>query len=379
MNIQSIKSERELEHNLHETGLSLSASKYIVKLCKPELLKKNEKHLAEKTKTEIEKMCNDNSMTNDENNIIFNNEYLKEKTKTGLERLLKANGKTRREARQIVYEHFHSTKYLRTALDIKNEIESLIESIRIKIYGKEYNEELLNNLLNELKIKFNNIFDINTIINNAEDKKKEIEEIKINFEKKYNNKIEFIKKEIESKTYNKCQYNNLNNKKVLLQRHYDNLKESYDRLLQEKNLLNLSINVENINLKQKIVDYEIEINKLNKEKNYYKCLIEKNNKIIEGVGYVYLLKTDIDIGYKIGSTKNINERKVFQTNVPFKHEFIKSWYCINYKLVEKKLHKIYEHKRHNGSEWFNLDNKDIMNIDIFFNENNLIIDENIEI
>jgi hypothetical protein len=195
----------------------------------------------------------------------------------------------------------------------------------------------------------------------------------------YKQKYEKVKNDYETKQFIDKDYNKSISDNYLLKKQYSNLKISYDKLLQEKNVISLSINREIIDLKDKLADYEIEFHRLNKELNYYKDLIEKSNKITDSIGYVYLLKTDIDIGYKIGSTKNIKERKVFQTNVPFKWEFIKKWYCINYKLVEKKLHKIYNHKRCANSEWFDIDEKDIRNIDLFFNENKLLISDEVNI
>lgn len=234
----------------------------------------------------------------------------------------------------------------------------------VKYIQREDAASIFNNILNENEQqldKFLNVFNklLNKIKNDYESKLEVKENLK---------KDEFLK-----------QYYKLKSDQHFLNIEHSKLKLSHDKLLKDKNKINISKENEIVDLEEKLLNYQIEINRLKKELVYYKDICEKSKIITDSLGYVYLLKTDLNVGYRIGSTKNIEERKIFPTKVPFKYEFIKKWHCINYKTIEKKLHKIYNDKRYKGSEWFNIDDKDIKNIDIFFNENKLLINDNFKV
>ena len=80
---------------------------------------------------------------------------------------------------------------------------------------------------------------------------------------------------------------------------------------------------------------------------------------IQHIGYVYLIK--LGDSYKIGITKNTEERfKQFEF-MPFELKIIKTAKVKEYDKVEKFLHEQYSSKRIKG-EWFNLSQEDIQNI-----------------
>lgn len=79
-------------------------------------------------------------------------------------------------------------------------------------------------------------------------------------------------------------------------------------------------------------------------------------------GYVYFIKSDF--GYKIGYTATLKKRmKVFEVKLPFKFEIHSVIQCPEYKHIEFFLHNQLHHKRING-EWFDLNDKDFVDIDI---------------
>jgi hypothetical protein len=77
-------------------------------------------------------------------------------------------------------------------------------------------------------------------------------------------------------------------------------------------------------------------------------------------GYIYLIESQL--GYKIGKTKNINQREnFFSVKMPFEFSFLDYRLCIDYHALELELHAKYSHKRING-EWFSLSPQDVLEI-----------------
>ena len=83
--------------------------------------------------------------------------------------------------------------------------------------------------------------------------------------------------------------------------------------------------------------------------------LKTENQIVEE-GYVYLIKMNID--YKIGISKQPQKRLVEFTKLPYPIEKICIEKVLNYKEVEKQLHKKFSTKRKRG-EWFSLSKKDV--------------------
>jgi hypothetical protein len=78
-------------------------------------------------------------------------------------------------------------------------------------------------------------------------------------------------------------------------------------------------------------------------------------------GYIYCL-SDHQGHYKLGRTKQLQTRiKALATQPPFKIQLLFTHYVFNAALYEKRLHRIFAHKRMNG-EWFGLDEKDLESI-----------------
>jgi len=87
------------------------------------------------------------------------------------------------------------------------------------------------------------------------------------------------------------------------------------------------------------------------------------------VGYVYYLKSER--GWKIGKTKNLNNRrKIFEVKIPFEFEIIFFTKSVSYNTLEKELHTLLSEKNIEG-EWFDLDNDDFVKIRHFLLEKDL--------
>ncbi len=88
--------------------------------------------------------------------------------------------------------------------------------------------------------------------------------------------------------------------------------------------------------------------------------MKKSKKYIrqfDVVGYIYLIKSPL--GYKIGKTKDINDRAaIFNVKLPFEWSFEKIFLVPHYHFLEKYLHNLFDNKKING-EWFNLEEKEI--------------------
>jgi hypothetical protein len=79
---------------------------------------------------------------------------------------------------------------------------------------------------------------------------------------------------------------------------------------------------------------------------------------VNNLGFVYVIKSQL--GYKIGQTKNIHQRrKVFNVKLPFHWDFELIFVMEDYIPFEKFLHKNFQNKRING-EWFDLNERDLV-------------------
>lgn len=82
------------------------------------------------------------------------------------------------------------------------------------------------------------------------------------------------------------------------------------------------------------------------------------------MGTVYLLSewdnTENVIKYKIGITKNSVEKRIKQLSTGNSRDItmVRQYQCVEYKKVEKMLHRMYSDKRDNR-EWFHLSDEDV--------------------
>lgn len=77
-------------------------------------------------------------------------------------------------------------------------------------------------------------------------------------------------------------------------------------------------------------------------------------------GYIYVIKEFHSNTYKIGKSKNIEDRlRMFNVKLPFKWELVHSVKTDDYTLSEKLIQDLFSDKRIKGTEWFNLDDKDL--------------------
>jgi hypothetical protein len=70
-------------------------------------------------------------------------------------------------------------------------------------------------------------------------------------------------------------------------------------------------------------------------------------------GYIYLIKSRILGGYKVGKTKNPDQR-FSQLDVPKKATVVACWYTDQMSRLEKAVHKKFKSVRVPQSEWFDL-------------------------
>lgn len=78
-------------------------------------------------------------------------------------------------------------------------------------------------------------------------------------------------------------------------------------------------------------------------------------------GYVYLIKEFHSNTYKIGKAKNIENRlRMFNVKLPFKWEVIHSLETDDYTLTEKLIQDVFSEKRIKGTEWFDLNDDDVL-------------------
>ena len=70
-------------------------------------------------------------------------------------------------------------------------------------------------------------------------------------------------------------------------------------------------------------------------------------------GYIYLIKSRILGGYKVGKTTNPDQR-FSQLNVPKKATVVACWYTEQMSNLEKAIHKKFKDVRVPQSEWFDL-------------------------
>lgn len=89
--------------------------------------------------------------------------------------------------------------------------------------------------------------------------------------------------------------------------------------------------------------------------------VKPNNDL----GFVYVIKSEK--GYKIGCTKNIDQRaRLFGVKIPMEWSFYKIYMVENHRRVEKNLHRVFKPLRGEG-EWFNLDKNALNAIDNILN------------
>jgi prophage antirepressor-like protein len=105
-------------------------------------------------------------------------------------------------------------------------------------------------------------------------------------------------------------------------------------------------------LKQKELEYEKQIEETQRELHLYK---QKTYEEIEKTGHVYIIKTDG--GYKVGKTKDINNRvKGLQTGNNREIEVVFDFKTSNSDLLEKNVHYILDRYRCNSNrEFFDCD------------------------
>lgn len=93
-------------------------------------------------------------------------------------------------------------------------------------------------------------------------------------------------------------------------------------------------------------------------------IIELNNNI--GYGFIYVIKSDL--GYKIGKTKNIDDRlKIFNVKLPFQWQFYMLYPSLIYSEIEIALHTVFSKDNING-EWFNLNQQDLDSIKLLLHQ-----------
>lgn len=122
-----------------------------------------------------------------------------------------------------------------------------------------------------------------------------------------------------------------------------------------------------VELKKDVVRYGVQfedqnlailLDTVSKEASQYLLLtgiVPKENRS----GYVYLLHQIGGTYYKIGRTKNPNDRiKTFAVKLPFKVEYEALIYTVNMNELERQLHTRFKSKRVDG-EWFALATDDV--------------------
>lgn len=111
----------------------------------------------------------------------------------------------------------------------------------------------------------------------------------------------------------------------------------------------------------------IEIIKNFDKEEFYRYFLnyDKSSEIIENVNYLYIMLNKATSLFKIGYSKNPEYReKTLQSEEP-KIILLKVWECD--KCIEREIHKYFEKKRIRG-EWFKLNIKDLMELDILIDK-----------
>ena len=91
----------------------------------------------------------------------------------------------------------------------------------------------------------------------------------------------------------------------------------------------------------------------------------EKDEIERNAGFVYIMQTGEY--YKIGISKNVNQRHSGINTMPYPIELIYSEKVFNYSKVEKELHQLYSAKNKRG-EWFSLTEQDIEDIKNYLQE-----------
>lgn len=91
------------------------------------------------------------------------------------------------------------------------------------------------------------------------------------------------------------------------------------------------------------------------------------NNIEFNMKFIYIIYSKL--GYKIGRTKNIDDRNaIFNVKLPFKWNFQFIYGVKHPKKIEKFLHHVLYKNNLNG-EWFNLNNDELLNVKQFIINN----------
>ena len=94
---------------------------------------------------------------------------------------------------------------------------------------------------------------------------------------------------------------------------------------------------------------------------YFQLTQSKNNKMRNGIGYIYVINIEDFDYYKIGKSIALDNRLKTHHQLPFKIKNIFHAKVKQYNHVERILIKKFKHKKIKG-EWFTLDDKDIDNL-----------------
>jgi predicted transcriptional regulator len=103
--------------------------------------------------------------------------------------------------------------------------------------------------------------------------------------------------------------------------------------------------------------------RIDKKVNPYKYYSKHNFQKPKRDGYVYFIKEFHTNTYKIGKAKNIENRlRMFNVKLPFEWEMVHHIETSDYSLAEKLIHKMYDNKRIERTEWFELTKQNIKDI-----------------
>ena len=86
---------------------------------------------------------------------------------------------------------------------------------------------------------------------------------------------------------------------------------------------------------------------------------------LNSAGYIYLLADKVNNTYKIGRTKNLEQRiRSIKTGNPNQIDLIAYAICNNTVVSEKRIHNLYSYKRRRGKEWFDLSEQEVTDLKI---------------
>ena len=77
-------------------------------------------------------------------------------------------------------------------------------------------------------------------------------------------------------------------------------------------------------------------------------------------GYVYVLSDRENGTYKIGRTKNLEQRvRSIRTGNPNRIDLVAYAMCEDTVQAEKRVHNLYTYRRRKGKEWFDLTDQEV--------------------